>query len=625
MRRGHAVVWTISRVSVKAVVVALGLLFAPFAGEAQGKAALPTDTLAQVGSRVITSRDLVRRIELMPFPGRQTPVQAESLKARALRTMVSEKLLAGEAIRLGLEADPRLALMRRELENLLIRDELYRREVVANSVPDPAAVEAGMLRYVVELRLLAYTVSSRSAGEVLAQRLHTASPDSLGRTSPPLYVQVESLTVTLGFPDTTLENAAYGIARSRTSPPFLSRSGAWGVLYLVVREKNAEAASLSPADRRRKVTKILQDRNESRTVEEYWYKILREKNAVADPGTFSILADSLSGLWKANPARYRQKEFYLLTSDLVDILLDRLQARLGDVLVRVSDGDLTLGEVLEMFRYEDYGSRAMEGDSFRIDLNEEIKSLVARELLAREGRRLGLQNAPNVREDLRMWEEYWAAGRVVSSIKDSIALEDDDVLRHLIKNREALGNYEVNLRELLLDGIGDAAAAMQELSGGESLASLAARKTKRAEWKARGGESGYFRVADRPELGFRALAADSGKLIGPEKLPEGYSIFTCLGKRRLPAATVGFDTLQAYVRARLLAEKRSAALRKTIASLARGEKVVINSERLQRVTVTTIPMFTRRNIGFGGRMNPVPLLMRQWDWIQELESTPLLP
>ena len=74
-------VWTISRVCVIALVVSVALLSAPPTGGAQGKGALPSDTLAQVGSGVITARDLVRRIELMPFPGRQTPVQAESLKA----------------------------------------------------------------------------------------------------------------------------------------------------------------------------------------------------------------------------------------------------------------------------------------------------------------------------------------------------------------------------------------------------------------------------------------------------------------------------------------------------------------------------------------------------------------
>jgi hypothetical protein len=43
------------------------------------------------------------------------------------------------------------------------------------------------------------------------------------------------------------------------------------------------------------------------------------------------------------------------------------------------------------------------------------------------------------------------------------------------------------------------------------------------------------------------------------------------------------------------------------------------------VKVTLIPAFTRRNLGFGGRMTAVPLLIQQWDWVKELSPDERLP
>jgi hypothetical protein len=57
------------------------------------RGALPTDTLADIGTAVISARDLLERLELMPFPGKDHPAQHDSAKMLALRALVAEKLL----------------------------------------------------------------------------------------------------------------------------------------------------------------------------------------------------------------------------------------------------------------------------------------------------------------------------------------------------------------------------------------------------------------------------------------------------------------------------------------------------------------------------------------------------
>jgi hypothetical protein len=141
-----------------------------------------------------------------------------------------------------------------------------------------------------------------------------------------------------------------------------------------------------------------------------------------------------------------------------------------------------------------------------------------------------------------------------------------------------------------------------------------------AEWVKNGGESGYFLVLQHPEIGFRALLANTGTLVGPVKLDEGYSLFTVLGKRRTKEAIVGFDTLCQNIRKRLLNEKRKQATGHFIAKLAHEQQVRIDYKKLKLVKPTLIQMFAQRFMGFGGMMTAVPLLMQQWDWIKEFEQ-----
>jgi hypothetical protein len=136
-----------------------------------------------------------------------------------------------------------------------------------------------------------------------------------------------------------------------------------------------------------------------------------------------------------------------------------------------------------------------------------------------------------------------------------------------------------------------------------------------------GGESGYFVILQHPEIGFRALLADTGIIVGPIKLEEGYSLFSVLSKRRTKEAVVGFDTLCQNIRKRLIIEKRKQAANSFIAKLANQQQVSIDYKKLRLIKPSLIPMFTQRFMGFGGMMTAVPLLMQQWDWIKEYEKT----
>src|SRR6267378_3222379 len=82
------------------IAVALILASSPALAAAPARSAPPSDTLARIGPRAVTALDLVRRIEWMPWAGKQSGAGLDSAKARALESLAGEQLLAQEAARL---------------------------------------------------------------------------------------------------------------------------------------------------------------------------------------------------------------------------------------------------------------------------------------------------------------------------------------------------------------------------------------------------------------------------------------------------------------------------------------------------------------------------------------------
>ncbi len=605
------------RLTLPALAIAVLLSTA----SAQTPPDLSRDTLARIGTGGITARDLTQRLELMPFPDKTKKVDSDTIKARALRAMIAEKVLANEYRRLGLPREGNLVLMQHELENGLIRDELYRRHVVDRIEVAPSEISEGLNRITKVNTVLCFLVTDEEAARNLTTALRTAKRDSVLRAIPAsLYTECDTIRITFGAPDTSFERAAFAIGKGRVSGPVFSSQLGWAVLYLLDRTTDKEVAGLSLADRSNRVEKIVRARHEAALYEKCYASVLATRHATADSALFALFADSLSALWMEDTSHFRSKGFYILTGDLVDLLIFRLRPELDKAIVALDDGTLSLGALLEMFRYVDFQSKAAVGMEMRLELNEAIRKLIGNELLAREGRNEGFQNAPAVRNELNVWSDYWDARALFYRVRDSVKVSEAEIIAHLVKNAAIFGSYfEVNVRELLCDSLRTMDEAVRALDGGQTLSDVATRYSTRREWAARGGESGFFRVGLHPELGFEAMNTDSGKLAGPVKLPEGYSLFQVLGKRMTKSAVTNYDILKRNVRARLLAEKQKRTVDQYIADLVREQRVAVDYDKVKRLNYNRVPMFTRRLLGFGGRMSAAPILMRQWDWIREYQ------
>jgi len=597
------------------LTAALILLSVP-ALRAQRTPVIPTDTLALVGPHVITARDYIERLELMPWPGKDRTGIRDSVKIMALKSLVAEKLLAAEANARGLQPDSATLARRDDLERMLARDELYRREITAQANVRKDDMRKGLMRYPYTLTVIFLRTGSLEDARDLSRRLREPRPPGSTVKNIPegLVLRADSLDIAFGGNDWTLEDSAFSLTGARPiSGGFLSDYHGWGVLYLVKSRKNPQ----STADPRNAVEKVLRQRARESRAAEYTHTTLAGIRAEAHPAAFELLATALHIRLIADPQAHRKSTGFELTPGDFDAATMSLGPAADSVLVSIPSGDISIRQMISLLRDLDVRFTSLDSTAFRDDLNGHLRSAVRAELMSREAMRQGLQHSEPVSRDLNTWMDSWRAATLEQQVRKSVTVTDADAMAFLVLHARAWGDaYEVNVREILTDSLGTALAMLDSMSAGASMADLARRHSRRQGWAARGGESGFFYVSSLPEVGVPALYLDSGAVGGPYRHSRGYSIVTRLALRH-NGTGMAPDSLLAGARAGARIEKAQVAVTAEVARLAKESRVTMYYDRLGRVPITPSNMVTKRYLGFGGVMMAVPSIRPNWQWVKD--------
>jgi hypothetical protein len=580
---------------------------------------LPEDTLATVGSSVITARDFLERLELMPWPGKDRRQEHDSAKVRALRSLIAEKLLAQEAAVRGVGQDTIARRRIADTERLMVRDELFRREVLGRIQVTDREIGVGMKRYTRELRLLYLHAPSQETARELRDSVRRGGvvDSMLHLVSPRLLVRVDTLTLSYGSIDPILEDTAYALtSRRRLSGVMRSELYDWGLVWFLSDHLYSEAVKKSVPDRIHAVRNAIRARKQQELARRYSGAVLSPQRAEANPGMFERFASALHAILVADSQSHVTRGGYRLGSIDLDALEKKLGNDLDRELVAIPDGSLSARDVIGEFRFHEFAFRSLDPELFRNRLNVMIKDMVAAALLAREGYRQKLQNTASVRHDVSVWEDYWSASALIRSLQEEVTVSDEEVMASLVARVRSFGRaYEVNVREVLAESLATVLQALDRVNRGEPLADVARMLSRRTEWARRGGESGFFRVDSLPELGVAALWTDSGAYGGPLSLREGFSVFQVLGKRVAVRDSVPPpDSLKAVSRRLVRAERQTRAVQNAVGELARKAGVHIDEEKLRALYVNPSNMVTRRYVGFGGVITAVPSISPLWQW-----------
>lgn len=558
----------------------------------------------------------------MPFPGRDKFDLRDSVKIQALQSMVAEKLLAIEAETRGLGLDSMTQLRLNGLERAFVRDELYKKEIAAKVSVSPREIADGMKKYAMQLQLLVFRCPTEGEARRISESLqHRRS--SAEDPRPPASVMTkiipDTAIVDFGGWEESLENVAYALdAAHPASGAVRSGSIGWVVLYLVDGHTNPTFEKESIGGREISVKNIIRDRKAQLRGIRYMASVLDRQKAEANPRVLEVLGKALYAILTSDTTLHKTNgQFYLMPGE-VDRLEGMLRRELSSSLVEMPGGLLTLGMAVQSLRIEPFSTPSLGHREFAYVVNETVRRIVQEELLTRRGMTEQLQNSPDVKRDLGAWRDNWLSQMVEAEIPHSEPTEEEEIAG-LIENARFLSPlYEVNVREIFTDSISTAERLRDSVLAGADMAKLATKYSKRSGWAERGGESEYFHVRSFPELGIRSLMADTGILVGPAHVTGGYSIFMVLGKHLASGdSIVTLDSLRGAIHEYVRTEKRQRETDRVIAGLAQKYGVRAFYSRLKDIEIFGHNMFTRRLIGFGGRMNAAPLLKPETRWVRE--------
>jgi hypothetical protein len=595
-----------------------------FAQFENNSAELPRDTLAKVGSHIVSAGDFIERFELMPWPKKEQASRIEFTKLEFLYSLVAEKLLAIEASAQNIGGDSASLSFQHNLERMFVRDELYKQEALPNiSISETERTE-GMRRLPIRIEAEVLGIISRREGELLRKKLLQSKNKNatLKRFTDSLFVPLDTLEVTFGYADQKIEDALFSLNKDTVSSPMEIDRYGLVMFRLLQRTSHAENSRLSIPDRLHKVENIIKKRKEDSLAARTFADITSPQRAEADPAIFLRLADSILSILKTDSTNYQTNGMYKLPSSALNILESQYDADRSKIFITIASGNMTIGDVLQGLGNNNVLFPSLKLEHIRTVLNNNIKTVIQNELIAREGMKRNLQQSKNVRNDVAKWLDNRKSWILARTVLDSVRVSDDEIESEYQKHPHEYGAVMmVRLQEILVDSLRRANEIRERLANGEQFPLLAQKYSKRREWAIHGGESPWFDVSTFGELGLSAASAEIGEIRGPLKIREGFSVYSVIERKVIDdSVKVNYGTVKVSIMKKLLTEKKKKTLDNFIGTLAKKYSVAVNESALRKIKTTTTSMITWRNIGFGGRIIAVPQMVPQTDWVSEWQK-----
>ncbi|MEJ2614856.1 MAG: peptidylprolyl isomerase, partial [Ignavibacteriaceae bacterium] len=245
-------------------------------------------------------------------------------------------------------------------------------------------------------------------------------------------------------------------------------------------------------------------------------------------------------------------------------------------------------------------------------LHASLKFIVQNHFLAEKAKEMGMENSPEVKDNVRIFLDAYKSARLMNNIVDTVNVSQKQINDYFENHKdEVLKDIRLRIQIFSFDNINEAAKVLNRLSRIKN----AADDTTGAIW---------LRASQLSEMGAVLSQLNAGQIYGPVFIKGKYTIFRLLDKR----STISSEKIRNSIQVAkdiLVSERKNEVLNKFIANLAREQNVEIFENNLKKVDVTPIQMLTFRYIGFGGKIMAVPTLYPREEWIKYYTKENVLP
>jgi peptidyl-prolyl cis-trans isomerase C len=578
--------------------------------------------VARAGNDKITAEEFKDRFDFSPHPRKSESLDTSLIKREYLYTLIAEKLLAQKAKDLNLDTAQDVNGILSYLEKLFVRDAYYKKEISGKVKVSLEDMEEGEERY---SKLLVakylYSEDQNNIEQLFEELKRGASIDSLLINRPEYEEQQTPGTVTFGTLDKKIEDPLYNLKPGEFTHP-IKTGNRWYIFKLIETVINPDFGN---ENTKVKIRKIIEDRKTEKLANDFLYNFLHTEKVEVDKALFFKIADLIER--KVNEKRLNNKDtnlpyVILGEGDFEDIMDSLGKNNLKKTFIKFQHDPEAVNEFLTQLGY---GSFKVDSAGIR-DVtwvfNKYVKDYIQNELLVRAAYKQGMQNLPIVKNDKKIWADYYLSQKLERMIYDSITVSDNEAYEYYTKNYNmAFYPDEVHVKEILTDSLDKIEDALKEINNGLSFENVAEKYSIIDPSKEKGGDMGYFPVTSHGEIGKVSAQMKTGDIYGPVKTSRGYALIKLIDKRK---SRKPVDTSFTNIKDEIIGIKKGIELRKKlkkyVAALAAEYGVKINTGIFDSIPVTQLNTITVRMIGFGGRIYAFPYQPLFSDWFEAYKS-----
>lgn len=581
--------------------------------------------VARIGNDVITAKEFELRYELSPYIPNDKNIDPDSVKYDFLYSLIAEKLWATEAESEGMFKSERFEYLFKPLEEMFARDALFKIEVENKVLLSANDVNNGIIKSQEKLEAQIITTPDSAIIYDLFNQL------KLDRNVDSLISKISNLTsndfnIGLGsIKDEQIEDSLYNLSVNRFTSPIKSEVG-----WVIFRIKNKTFTPFDLSDQKSidKMKGIIRNRRIEKRYNEYLKELLSGTTINIDKEAFLLTYSKIWDKLKTKLIKNDSTKFFELSEyDFSNLLTSTGSDNLKKSLFNISEKSFAIDDFLGSLAFEGFSVTNLDSIVVLNKLNQRLKKYVEQELITTEAYNRGLQLAPQVRNDLKMWQDNYLAQLFYNKNLDSIKPGNSEVYNYYLNTLVNSSNIHlINVRLISIKDLNEVSNIFEELKQGNDFSQIVKSYGKTDSLVNENGETGLKPVLLLGYIGNVASELKLNEVYGPLRRNDTYTIIQVIERKDTDdSLKLSFESIKEELKKDLSFKRSNEKLKEVTSELSSKYNVKIYSNVIDKIKTSSIPMFVHRLMGFGGRIAGVPLTTPFSGWISNEVKLRLLP
>lgn len=581
--------------------------------------------VARIGNDVITAKEFELRYELSPYIPNNRNIEPDSIKYDFLYSLISEKLWAKNAQSKGIQNTKRFTFLFQPLQEMFARDALFKIEIDNKVLLSADDIDNGIKKS--QEKIVAQIISSPDSTDIYEfyslLTLNTNFDSAFSKTSS---LTKNDFDISLGsLKDEEIEDSIYSLSVNDFTAPIRSEVG-WVIFR--VKNKIFMPFDLSNQNSIDNMKRIIRNRRIEIRYNEYLKELLSGQIININKESFLLI---YLNIWNKFKTQLNVKDsikfFELSEFDFNTIHTSLGLDNLNKELFTISNKKITIDDFLSNLAFDGFSVTHLDSAAVLQKLNQRVKKFVEQKLITQEAFRLGLQLTPQVRGDLKVWEENYLAQLFYNENLDSIKISDNEIYNYYLNNFVNSSNIQlINIRLISTKNLDEVSNILELLKREIGFGEIIKSYGKTDSLVNDKGETGLKPILLLGYLGNVASELKLNEVYGPIRRNEAYTIMQVIERKNTnDSLKLSFESIKNELKRDLSFKRLNEKLKEVTSKLASIDNVKIYSNVIDKIKLSSIPMFVHRLMGFGGRIAGVPLTTPFSGWINNEIKLKLLP